>query len=56
MFPYIVGFDIFRQRERLCNAGVRNDDVEMINSVLPPELLYDVKGILLEPSIVLNHD
>ncbi len=48
--------NLFYQRVGLRDAGVGDDDIEVVDSVLLLELLHDVEGVLLDRSVVLDHD
>lgn len=38
------------------NAGVWNDDIEAVDTVLPRQLNDGAKGVLLDRSLVLHYD
>jgi hypothetical protein len=46
----------FDQRVGLHDTGVGDDDIEVVDPVLLPELLHDVEGVLLDRRVVLDDD
>ncbi len=48
--------NLFYQRVGPRDAGVGDDDIEVVDPVLLLELLHDVEGVLLDRSVVLDHD
>ena len=56
MLLELGSLDVLYQRVALHDGGVGDDDVETVDAVLRLELLDDVEGILLDRSVVFDHD